>query len=265
MRISLCRFATLVVIVLLSGCKQILYSDLTERQANEMVAVLASAGIESSRERDKKNIYAISVDESQIAVAITILKNNGLPRETFQNLGDIFSADGIVGTPFEERARFAHAMNEELSHTISEISGVRTARVHIMLPEVTRYSTDEDPARASIVIHVDSDFSEGEFLPTIKNLVAHSVANLEYENVAVAVFPASGPVIVLEPASSAGHGSAEAGTYLQPQIQGVPFPTATSQAVNLNIALLVLGAVLILWTMILRTVGRMRIRWRGNG
>jgi type III secretion protein J len=254
------HFAIVLALLLVSGCKQILYSDLGERQANDMVAVLASVGIESTRNRDKKNIYTISVHSSQVAAAITVLKNHGLPKDDFKSLGDVFSADGIVGTPFEERARFAHAMNEELSHTISEISGVRAARVHIMLPEVTRYRTVEQSARASVVVHVEPDFPESEFLPTIKNLVVHSIANLEYENVAVAVFPSNGPIVVPDPVfNGAGSNVAQAG-----QAQPLQLNTQTPGLLDYKLVLLFLVFVIIAWSSIQRLGRTMRIRWRGN-
>ena len=264
MSILVRRLLCLVALLWLVGCKEVLYSDLPEGQANDMVEVLAAAGIEASRERDKSNVYTVLVDEAHIAAAITILKNNGLPRESFQTLGDVFSAEGIVGTPFEERARFIHAMNQELSYTISDIAGVRRARVHVMLPEQTRFRTVEDPARASVIIHVERDFEAEEFVPTIKNLVVHSVANLEYEDVAVAVFPAGGPVVTDTSAAPVAGGSpAEAGTA---DMLGIAMPRGSAASVvRLDALLFILAAGFVLWMMLSGIVRRLGLTWRRNG
>jgi type III secretion protein J len=179
----------------LTGCKEVLFSNLEETEANEMVAVLAAAGIYASRERDKDNIYAISVTETDIPVATTLLRNVGYPKQKFQSLGDVFSAEGIVGTPFEEQARYIHAMNQELSKTISSIEGVKSARVFVTAPVKDRYEKAPVPASASVMINFEPGFDAEAYVSKIKVLVAHSLPNLDYDNVAVALFPTSGPTV----------------------------------------------------------------------
>lgn len=182
----------------LMGCKEVLYSDLDENQANEMVSALAASGISASRERDKKGIYSVLVEPEHVATSVTLLKNQGLPRERFETLGQVFSADGIVGTPFEQQARYLHAMNQELSHTVTSIGGIRSARVLVTAPPRGRYDQEPPAASASVVIHHEPDFQKSEYVSVIKTIVAHSLPNLSYDSVAVAMFPAGGPAIVPE-------------------------------------------------------------------
>jgi len=189
------RFLLPLIFVLLAGCKETLYSNLQEVDANEMVSVLEASGISASRSRDKKGIYEVLVDADQVAVAVSILRNEGLPRESFKNIGDIFSTDGVVTTPFAEKARFIYALNEELSATISAIKGVKGARVFITMssPE-SRFSREIIPSRASVTIQYEKGFVKNLFVPSIKTLVSHSVPNLEYDGVVVVLFPAGGSV-----------------------------------------------------------------------
>lgn len=196
------RLSGLILVAALSlmGCKEVLYSGLDENQANEMVSALAASGVSASRERDKKGIYSVLVDEAVVATSITLLKNQGLPRERFQSLGDVFSSEGIVGTPFEQQARFIHAMNQELSHTVTSIDGIRSARVLVTSPPRGRYEQSAPAASASVVIHHEADFDERMYVSTIKSVVAHSLPNLSYEDVAVAMFPAGGPALQVMPA-----------------------------------------------------------------
>jgi type III secretion protein J len=179
----------------LVGCKEVLFSGLEETEANEMVAVLAVAGLKAGRERDKDNIYSLLVQGEDVATATTLLRNQGYPKPKFESLGDVFSAEGIVGTPFEQQVRYIHAMNEELSKTVTSISGVKSARVFITAPPKDRYEKTAPPASASVTINYEAGFDAEAEVSKIKTIVAHSVPNLDYDDVAVALFAVSGPAI----------------------------------------------------------------------
>ncbi len=190
------RIATLLLAGLfLAGCQEVLYSELSEKDANEMVAQLLLSGIPAKRERDTATTYSVTVDEADLAVAVTILKNAGLPREQFASMGDIFGDSGVVGTPFEERARFAHALNEELSHTITQIKGVERAEVHVVVPPEDRFGKTSQKARASVAIFHDKSFDPTVYAGRIKTLVAFAVPNLQIEDVATAFFLTPGFVV----------------------------------------------------------------------
>lgn len=191
----------MLTVVVVAGCKEVLYSDLSEIEANEMVAVLAASDIASSRMRDKDGIYALSVDEVYVAEAVVLLRAEGYPKEKFQSLGDIFNSDGIIGTPFEQNARFIHAMNEELSHALSSISGVRSAKVLTTAPVAGRYERSAPAATASVTVHYEEGFDATGNIGNFKRLVASAVPNLEYENVTVTVFKAGG-IISTMPAAT---------------------------------------------------------------
>lgn len=189
-----------VCMLAVSGCKEVLFSNLDEVQANEMVAVLAVAGIGSSRERDKEQNYSILVERAHVATATTILRNEGFPRKSYESLGDVFSAQGIVGTPFEQQARYVHAMNQELSHTISTIRGIQSARVLVTAPVRDRYAREDPKASASISINYEPSFDAERNVSRIKMIVAHSMSNLAYDDVALALFPTATPTVqVTEP------------------------------------------------------------------
>jgi type III secretion protein J len=197
MRVRTIRFVALFFILFnLSGCKEVLYSDLAEREANEMVALLASSNIHASRERDKDGIYSVSVETVDIPAAVTILKAANLPGEKFMSFGDVFSSEGIVSTPFEQHALYLHALNQELSHTLSELSSIRKARVLITSQPKGRYDREPTPATASVSIEYEPGADMSSRIGTIKSLVSHAVPNLDYDNVAVAMFQTEEPVAV---------------------------------------------------------------------
>lgn len=172
----------------LAGCQSELYSNLQEREVNEMISVLAVNGIEASRSSDGKGNFSISVDRGDFSIAIAKLSEKGLPREQFGSLGKIFSSEKLVSTPFEERARFMHALNEELSNSITRINGVVSARVHLMVPEDNPFVDSKTPPRASVFIYQEAGQDLRSQIPTIKNLIVNSLDNLEYSFVEVALF-----------------------------------------------------------------------------
>lgn len=214
LRVCLC----LLLPLFLMACKEPLYSSLDEIQVNEMLAVLEGAGIQSDRTRDKDGNYALNVEKDDIAAAVIVLRREGYPKRRFATLGDVFPNEGIVGTPFEERARFMFALNEELSHTISEIDGVRSARVQVMIPAPERFGDVIRPASAAVALHYERAFEPSRLVPTIKTLVEHSVPDLEYENVTVALFQAGGAQMVQPPLFSAAPAGATADASEKPGV-----------------------------------------------
>jgi type III secretion protein J len=215
----------------LAGCKAELYSNLSEREANEMIAVLNGAGIEASREKVKGGTFTLSVDKDKTAASIAVLNQRGLPRQQFDSLANIFDAKKMVSTPFEERARFMHAMNQELANSLTQISGVVSARVHLMLPDNSPLDRNKQQPRASVFVYHQPNVNVSQHVPVIKNLIVNSVNGLNYEDVAVAIFPAnlSGAI------STAGMSS-------------LPFGNQT--------VLIVLGIILVGMALFRRTIGR---------
>lgn len=179
----------LLLLVPLAACDEGLYTKLSEREANRMVALLRTKGISTTRHGDDETgLYSIAVRSSQFAEAVDILEAHNLPGARFSSLGDIFTADGLITSPFEERTRFVHAMNQELSHSISSIRGVIKARVHLAVPSDNPLDPGAERARASVFVYVSEDFSFAREVPKIKMAVANSVDKLVYEDVSVMTF-----------------------------------------------------------------------------
>ncbi|HTT11060.1 MAG TPA: type III secretion inner membrane ring lipoprotein SctJ [Burkholderiaceae bacterium] len=182
--------APVALALLLCACaKQELYSNLSERQANEMIAVLKTAGIDSDKDV-KEGQFSISTSSSDFPNAIRTLSAQGYPRETFDNMGQVFKREGFVSSPLEERARLLHAMSQEIANTLTNIDGVVTARVHLQIPEKNPLSDKPQPASAAVFIKYRADKNLSSQITQIKALVVNSVEGLAYDNVTVALFPA---------------------------------------------------------------------------
>lgn len=187
-----CRVLGIVLMsLILLGCRQAeLYTDLSEQEANEMVALMQRAGLDATKVRGKESRFAVTTSKDRFATAIALLQANGLPRPRFDTLGDVFQEQGFVSSSTSQRARYIHALSQEISHTISSIDGVLLARVHLAVPERDPLDDAVAPSSASVFIKHRADVDLSGQVGQIKALVVNGLENLPYENVTVAMFEA---------------------------------------------------------------------------
>lgn len=182
------RIAAVALCLLLGACQVELYRGLSQREANEMIATLARAGIEATRNEADATTFRVMVAEKDLPVAVDALERAGLPAERFQSLAEIFPGDGLIVSPYEQRIRAMHALNQEIARSITTISGVRNARVHIVLPELDLRGQPMNRPSASVMIHHAVDLDVEELASRVRLLVANAVQGMNFRDVAVAFF-----------------------------------------------------------------------------
>lgn len=170
--------------ILLGACgKQIeLYKDLNEQEANEIVAALDSKKIVAQKIPGKGGIVTVVVAEKDMSEAVRWLNKKGLPRPRRGSLGDIFKKEGVISTPLEERARYIHALSQELETTISHMRGVVFARVHVVLPERIAPGEPLQTASASVFIQHEKNIDPDVLIPSIQKLVSASLPGMVSED-----------------------------------------------------------------------------------
>ncbi len=183
------RFALVVTCLLLAACNDEVYRNLNARDANEMVAVLRRHDITASRESDGTN-FKVSVPQGQLGKAVDILTRSGLPREQYRSIGEIFPGDGLIVSPFEQRARLIFAVSQELTKTIKSIAGITSARVHVVMPETESRAAGPGRSSASVVVMHRPRVDTSELSTKIRLIVANAVPELSERDVSVAFFPA---------------------------------------------------------------------------
>lgn len=206
------------MMLVLSGCSSRidLYTGLSEQDANEVVAALIQAGIDSEKIAVPKQGFTVKVDEHELSVAVGHLYNLGLPRNTYQRLGDVFRKDGVVSTPIEERGRYLYALSQELENTLSQIDGVILARVHPVLPERLVPGEPAQPSSCSVLVKHRSDWDPSLYEERIRQLVVSSIPGLTRA-------PRSAVSIVFVPTTTTADVQVEQPVHTKTALSNVPW------------------------------------------
>jgi type III secretion protein J len=180
--------------LVLPGCDEVqLYSNVPERDVNEMMAVLLQKGVAAAKEAGAEGTWTLTVPREAFAEAVRVLDAMGFPRARAEGLGEAFKKSGLISSPSEERVRFMAALARELEETLGQFEGVVAARVHIVLPENDPLGEKLSPSRASVFLRHLEDADVESRVEEVKNLVVNSIEGLEREKVAVYLSPTPRP------------------------------------------------------------------------
>lgn len=127
----------------------------------------------------------VSVPSDQVADVRLALATAGLPKGG--TLGfELFDKSSFGMTDFAQRVNYQRAIEGELERTISRLDAVQSARVHIVLPEQTLYTDQQQPTSAAVVLQLkpgrrlNDDQVQG-----IVHLVASAVPGLDPSHLTV--------------------------------------------------------------------------------
>ena len=186
------RAAVMIACLWLAGCTTQLYDNLSEGEANAIVAALMENGMRAEKRSGTEETYSVFIAPDDFARAMRALESRALPGRRFDDLGRVFGKDAMFSTPMEEKARYLHAMQEELAHTVSLIDGVLAARVHLVLPEQDQLGRAlQSPTAGVFVRHADDERHDPVMHSSeIRRLVAAGVPNLSPDDIVVSFFSA---------------------------------------------------------------------------
>jgi flagellar M-ring protein FliF len=153
--------------------------------ADKQVAMEALKTAEFKPEVDM-NSGQIMVPENKYQEAKLLIASKGLPRTEAQGIDGLKDMPAMTTSQFMEQVRYNNAMEQELSRSISQISGIRSARVHLASPKQSMFVRDRVPTKASVVItRAPGKAISSANVQAIIQLVASSVPYLAPENVSV--------------------------------------------------------------------------------
>lgn len=196
-RLAALAAALVTIVVLVAGGSwfmsrptfETLYVGLDRDDVNRMGIVLSEAGI--SYDIDSKG-GTFLVEAGKTSRARMILAEKGLPGsagagyELFDNLGTL----GL--TSFMQEVTRLRALEGEIARTIQTVTGIKAARVHLVIPDEGGFRDRDRRPTASVLIRTNgSDISAKAM--GIRHLVAAAVPGLSRSD--VTVLDASGKLL----------------------------------------------------------------------
>lgn len=132
------------------------------------------------------------------ASGVVLVKQNDLHAARLAVAGAGLSNDQTVGyelldqdqplgqSQFMENARYLRSLEGELARTIASINQVKTARVHLAIPQRSVFVRDQREPTASVFTELYAGAELGtESVKAIRNLVATSIPEMPAENVSI--------------------------------------------------------------------------------
>lgn len=158
-----------------------LYSGLSLEDSSAIISQLETANVPFELRGDGDTIL---VPRDQITTLRMNLAGEGLP--TRGQVGyEIFDQQSTLGaTSFVQNINNVRALEGELARTISSLSRIKGARVHLVLPERELFRRERKDPSASIVLSVRGALSNGE-IRAIQHLVASAIEGLNPQRVSI--------------------------------------------------------------------------------
>ncbi len=161
---------------------QLLYGRLSDKDVSEIAAAVQEQGVQYQVGNGGSSIY---VPADQVHKLRMVLASKGIPAG--EGVGyEIFDRSNFGISDFVQRTNYLRALQGELSRTIAQLHGIRSARVMIVMPENRLLFSDQKAKpTASVFIDTSTPGLPQENVNAIRFLVANSVEGLRADDVAL--------------------------------------------------------------------------------
>ncbi len=159
-----------------------LYVGLDMEEAGQVVEKLKEYKVAYQLENGGTTINVARKDIYDVRLK---LASEGLPRTGSMGY-EILDKSNLGMTDFLQKINYRRAMEGEIAKSIASIKGVKSARVHIVIPEQRLFKEDKKEATASVVLALGGagGISSGQ-VEGIIYLVSSSVEGLNPDNVTI--------------------------------------------------------------------------------
>lgn len=162
---------------------QLLYGDMDLRDAGAVTQALDRARVPY---RLGNGGNAVLVPSDDVARARLLLAGQGLPSGGSVGYEIFDRQDGLTATGFQQNINHLRALEGEIARTIRGLSGVRAARVHLVLPKREPFQRDRQEAQASVVLTMGGSARlDREQVQAVLHLVSAAVPGLSPRNVSI--------------------------------------------------------------------------------
>jgi flagellar M-ring protein FliF len=183
-----------------------LYSSLAASDAAAIVEQLNAEGVQYQL-ADGGN--TILVPKEQVYDLRLTMSGQGLPADT-DNGYSLLDKQNVMTSEFMQQVGYRRAMEGELAKTIKSMDDVKTATVHLAIPQENVFADERKPPTASVLVATNNNKPlTGDQVQAVVHLVASSIEGLEPAN--VTVVGADGQVLSSGDSAQNGGGSSAAG------------------------------------------------------
>lgn len=163
---------------------QVLFSDISSSESSALALKLDEAQIRYDISSDGTQFL---VAEKDVSKARMIAVKEGLPSGGALGYELFDQQSGFGTTNAQEKLNRKRALEGELSRTISSLEPIKSARVHLVLPERELFTRQTAPASASVLLALKSrGRSLGrEQIASIQALVASAVPEMKPSDVSI--------------------------------------------------------------------------------
>jgi flagellar M-ring protein FliF len=160
----------------------VLFTHLSEGDAANVVEQLKHQKIQY---RLADGGTTIKVPAGQVYETRLALVSGGLPLSGGVGF-EIFDRQGFGATEQSQRVEYQRALQGELARTIDALDSVKSARVHLVMPENTMFKRDREEARAAVSLILKPGATlTAEQTAGVQRLVAASVSGLDASKVVI--------------------------------------------------------------------------------
>lgn len=160
----------------------LLYSDLTADDASGIITELETQAIPYELRGDGTKIYV--AQDRALRLRMTMAER-GLPSGGAVGYEIFDNSDALGTTSFVQNLNYLRALEGELARTIRAIDRVKTARVHLVLPEREVFSRERRDPSASIVVRISGEPLSRTQISSIQHLTASAIDGLTPNNVSI--------------------------------------------------------------------------------
>jgi flagellar M-ring protein FliF len=161
----------------------LLYGNLSDRDITQVMDALQASNI---RYRVDHSSGAVLVPSAEVHEARMKLATAGLPNSSSMGFEVLQEQSSFGTSQFMETMRYQHALEAELARTVGQLTGVRSARVHLGMPKQTAFLRDRKQPSASVLLDLypGRTLEKGQ-VAAISHLVSAAVPNLPLSGVTV--------------------------------------------------------------------------------
>lgn len=159
-------YRLLLIVLILCSCRETIVHNLSEPEANRMLAHLYDQKLLVKKEKQADGRWCLSLPSEEAASGIRTLDSHKLLREPPIAVNDSAS---FMNSNEQERFKYERALSREIETTLSGLPSVLQARVHLNLPvsDPLFAAKKEDGSASVMLVAADENINKQDVVALV--------------------------------------------------------------------------------------------------